>query len=239
MQYENMDIDIRSLLRAVCGDVDGIEGSNASTLGAVTARAGTVEATMLKWQVVMRVTAVEVYLQEALAHYALYDPEFLRARNVKQEWTFEDLFDHSETDSVLWAFCLRWSHGFVGKGSPQSWGTKLQKMGVPEFADGDLQTLDALWGFRHCVVHHGGKVSREFLLRHPKEAESIERDGLSAKDIVAFSASSNRFVMAIDDFIVGTFKRKLGTGRIEALQKLQMEDILDEVAAAVRELQGK
>lgn len=106
---------------------------------------------MLSWQVAMRVSAVEVYLQNALTFLAVYDPQFIRSRGSKQEWDYDAIRVASDNDDVLWTFCNQWARSFVGDGGPQRWSSALHRAGLGEFAESDLTNLEAMWAFDTCA----------------------------------------------------------------------------------------
>lgn len=179
--------------------------------------------TMLSWQVAMRVSAVEVYLQNALTFLAVYDEEFMRSRGSKQEWDYEDIRSASDNDDTLWTFCNRWARSFIGDGGPQRWCKSLQKSGLGEFSDDDVRELEAMWGFRHMRVHHAGQFTREFVSRHPNEAERLWRQGLQLEDVERWSAAAGRFVEAAEHGIAGRLKARLGSDLIDKRMHVEAE----------------
>ena len=70
---------------------------------------------------------------------------------------------------------------------------------VPESID----TMEEVWGVRHCVVHNGGRATRDFVRRHPEmglvagQLISLDED-FSREDAVD---SVTRFVECADEFI--------------------------------------
>ena len=179
--------------------------------------------TMLSWQVAMRVSAVEVYLQNALTFLAVYDAEFMRSRGSKQEWDYEAIRSASDNDDTLWTFCNRWARSFIGDGGPQRWCKSLQKSGLGEFSEEDVSELEVMWGFRHMQVHHAGQFTREFISRHPTEADRLWRHGLQLEDLERWSAAVGRFVDAAEQGIAGRLKARLGPDLIDRRMHAEAE----------------
>jgi hypothetical protein len=63
-------------------------------------------------------SAVEVYLQNALTFLAVYDEQFMRSRAAKQEWKYDEIRTASDNDDVLWTFSNQWARAFIGDGGP-------------------------------------------------------------------------------------------------------------------------
>lgn len=74
---------------------------------------------MLSWQTAMRVSAVEVFLQDALTFLAVYDEEFIRTRKSDQTWSYGEVRTASDNDDMLWTYCYRWARSFIGNGGPE------------------------------------------------------------------------------------------------------------------------
>jgi hypothetical protein len=179
--------------------------------------------TALSWQVAMRVSAVEVYLQDALTFLAVYDPDFIRGRGSEQTWGYDDFRTASDADAVLWAYCDRWARNFIGDGGPTRWAAALQRAGLGEFADADVAELEAMWGYRHMRVHNGGRFSPEFVRRHPTAAEAIWNDGLQLAQVKAWIEKANAFVRTAERAIAARLRARLGTALIEERERVRFE----------------
>jgi hypothetical protein len=185
------------------------------------------KAIMLKWRVVMQVTAVEVYLQDALTHFALYDPNLLRDRGIKKEWSYEDVYNHTEADSMLLGFCRKWAKNFVQDGGPKLWTKKLEKIGVRGYTEEDTDELEAMWGMRHMVVHNAGRMTLEFATRHPRYAEVIYNGEFAISHFSRWHLATWEFVRTTDKFIGETLRRKLGNDLIEESQELGFSQMME------------
>jgi hypothetical protein len=170
--------------------------------------------TMLSWQVAMRVSAVEVYLQAALTFLAVYDEEFIRTRGSEQAWTYDDVRSASDNDEMLWTFCHRWARSFIGKGGPHRWGKALREAGLGTFDESDVTDLEAMWGYRHVRVHEGAYLTREFATRHPEVTAALLQEGLSPARVRGWSSSADKFVAAAEKGVAGRLRAKLGPALI-------------------------
>jgi hypothetical protein len=184
---------------------------------------------MLSWQVAMRVSAVEVYLQNALTFLAVYDAEFMRSRGSKQEWDYDAMRLASDNDDAIWTFCERWARTFVGDGGPLRWSKALQRSGLGQFDDPDVIDLEAMWGYRHMRIHHAGQFTREFIQRHRGLAERLWSEGLKPADVERWSAAAGRFVDASERGIADRLKARLGAELIEQRQHAEFERQLEDI----------
>lgn len=192
---------------------------------------------MLSWQVAMRVSAVEVYLQNALTFLAVYDAEFMRSRGSKQEWTYDALRLASDNDDALWTFCNQWARGFVGDGGPARWSKALNRSGLGKFEEFDVDQLEAMWGYRHMRVHHAGQFTREFIQRHREVAERIWENGVQLSDVEQWSEAANRFVASAEGGIAGRLKATLGEDLVGERQDAEFERQMAELSARWERIQ--
>lgn len=182
-----------------------------------------IQFTMLSWQVAMRVSAVEVYLRDALAFLALFDPEFIRSRGSKQDWDYDSLRTASDNDDALWTFCDRWARAFIGDGGPERWASSLEKSGLGKFDSELVKSLEGMWGYRHMRIHNGAKFSREFITRHPALAASLKKEGLQQQDLQKWSDSATTFVDAVEKGITGRLRARIGEKEITDRENLECE----------------
>jgi hypothetical protein len=165
---------------------------------------------MLQWQLVMHVTAVEVYLKEVLTSLALFDPKLMFGRDSKQEWSYSDIREASDRDTVLREFCYRWARSMVdGAGGPYKWVRWLAGIGVPPLSDVDVATLEGVWGLRHLQVHSGGRLTPEFVRNHRMLAEKLYNEGLSLDDLLEWRDVIHRFVEGIEKAVTGRLRAQL------------------------------
>ncbi|GAB1343101.1 hypothetical protein [Gemmatimonas sp.] len=165
---------------------------------------------MLRWQIVMHVTAAEVYLKEALTTLALFDPNLMAERDSKQEWKYDDVRAATDRDSMLREFCYRWARSIVdGSGGPAKWVRWLVGLGVPALSDDDISTLEGVWGLRHLQVHSGGHLTPEFIRRHRSLADKLYREGLTLDDLLGWRALIEKFVKGVETAVSGRLKARL------------------------------
>ena len=192
---------------------------------------------MLSWQVAMRVSAVEVYLQNALTFLAVFDADFMRGRGSKQEWTYDAMRVASDNDDSVWTFCNQWARGFVGDGGPARWSKALMRSGLGRFEESDVGQLEAMWGYRHMRVHHAGQFTREFIQRHREVAERIWQNGVQLSDVEQWSEAANRFVGSAEQGIAGRLKATLGEDLIGQRQNAESERQMAELRARWERIQ--
>ena len=188
---------------------------------------------MLSWQVAMRVSAVEVYLQDALTFLALYEPEFIKSRGSKQEWDYDLVRTASDNENAMWIFCDRWARSFIGEGGPTRWGKSMEKSGLGTFNDSDIDSLEVMWGYRHMRVHHNGRFTREFVARHPQEAKRLWR--LQLQDIQTWSETAQRFVHAAEVGISGRLRARLGKDLIKEREDAEFNRQMEAMEARFQE----
>ncbi len=179
--------------------------------------------TMLSWQVAMRVSAVEVYLQDALTFLGVYDAEFMRTRRSEQPWDYDAMRLASDADDALWTFCTRWSRGFVADGGPKRWAAALARSGLGKFDAVDVTTLEAMWGYRHLRIHNGGRLARDFAVRHRSVAEALWRDGLQLATVRGWADAADAFVAAAEAGIAGRLRARLGPELIAEREQIEFE----------------
>ena len=179
--------------------------------------------TMLSWQVAMRVSAVEVYLQDALTFLAVYDPEFIRSRGSTQSWDYDAARMASDDGTVVWGFCGNWARAFIGDGGPAKWARSLEGSGLGRFAADDVAALEAMWGYRHLRIHNSARFSPEFVRRHPAVAERLWRDGLARADFDSWRETADRFVTAAETGIAGRLRARLGEALIKGREQAEMD----------------
>jgi hypothetical protein len=181
-----------------------------------------VDHTMLSWQVAMRVSAVEVYLQDALTFLAVYDSEFIRSRASVQTWDYDAIRRASDKGDAVWTFCNNWARSFVGDGGPSRWARALTGAGLGKFSDAEVASLEAMWGYRHLRIHNGGRFSPEFVTRHREVAERLWRDGLKQSDLSEWRKTADTFVGTAEQGIAGRLRARLGKKLIKQRERAEM-----------------
>jgi hypothetical protein len=170
-----------------------------------------VRRSMLDWQIVVQVAAVEVYLKDALATFAQFNPELLRGRSVKQEWSYEQVLFSAEYDRTLHDFCARWSRGFVDSGGPGKWIKQLEAMGARGYAAADADLMRLMWALRNLHVHHGGTPTPEFINQHRRYVEDHLDQLMSLSEWIDMRDASRRFVRTTDAFISERLQAVMGS----------------------------
>lgn len=166
---------------------------------------------MLKFQIVMLVTAVEVYLKDVLTTLAMFDPGLMTERESSQEWHYADIRDASDRDTVLREFCYRWARSRIdGGGGPARWVDWLKGLGVPVLGVEDIAELEALWGLRHLYVHSGRAITPEFARRHPELAEKLLAHGIDLEDALRWRSVCWSFVNLVERALVGRLRARRG-----------------------------
>jgi hypothetical protein len=160
-----------------------------------------VRRSMLDWQIVVQVAAVEVYLKDALATFAQFNPELLRGRSVKQEWSYEQVLFSTEYDRTLHDFCARWSRGLVDSGGPVKWVKQLEAMGARGYDVADVDLMRLMWALRNLHVHHGGMPTSEFINQHRGYVEDHLDQPMGLSEWIDMRDASRRFVQTTDAFI--------------------------------------
>jgi hypothetical protein len=181
-----------------------------------------VRQTMLSWQVAMRVSAVEVYLQDALTVLAVRDHEFMRTRRSKQQWDYDTARAASEHEDALWTFCNRWARSFVGDGGPARWAEALTASGLGKYDPNDIVSLEAMWGVRHMTIHDGGRLTREFASRHGQVAHRLSFAGVQLDLVQDWLATADRFVREAEAGILGRLDAAAKKGPLSKHQQVTL-----------------
>lgn len=182
-----------------------------------------VQYSMLSWQVAMRVSAVEAYLQDALTFLAVYDDEFIRSRKSLQQVDYDSIRSSSDYDRTLFDFCSRWARNFVGDGGPRRWIESLRGAGLGRFGSTNLSQLESMWGYRHVRIHNGGRLTPEFATRHPEVTERLGEHGLTLSDFEAWSKEADSFVGEAESGIAGRLRARLGETLVAARERAEFD----------------
>lgn len=151
-----------------------------------------------EWDAVMLVTFTEAYLEDVLAACAALDPELMS----KSEQTvgYLDVRTATSVEELLDEIRHRWARNFVDDGGPKRWIERLVRMGARGYESNDAETLEKLWGIRHVVVHAAGRITRDFVRRHPRPGYQI---GARLQiDTADFRSPVFSFVDTTDSFLV-------------------------------------
>ena len=158
-------------------------------------------ATATLWQVVMLVTCVEAYLQDLLAIAASVDPKLMDES--QQVAPYADVISSTPLDELASELRARWARGWLRKGGPTSWISRLKKMGARGYPDGLAPRLELIWGIRHVVVHAAGIATANFVKRHPGFAATAgDRVRVGLRDFGAFIESVKDFMEPTERYFI-------------------------------------
>ena len=158
------------------------------------------------WHVVMVVTFVESYLEDVLADAAGEDPS-LMAKS-EQAVTYADAVAAESLAALRTEIRHRWSRNFVNDGGPPRWIDRLTRMGASGYERDLGMSLDEFWGMRHMVVHSAGRVTPDFVRRHPSLKRTIgTRLDTTKEQILYYSRQALALVSVTDKFIARRFQR--------------------------------
>lgn len=121
--------------------------------------------TLTLWQVVMVVTCVEAYLQDALAAAASVDPELMSKS--EQRAPYADVVAATSLEVLAKDLRARWARGWLSDGGPSRWIERLTRMGARGYPNDLGHRLERVWGIRHIVVHTAGVATADLVKRHP------------------------------------------------------------------------
>jgi hypothetical protein len=158
-------------------------------------------ATAHLWQVVMLVTCVEAYLQDLLALAASVDPTLMAES--QQVAPYGDVISASSLDTLANELRARWARGWLSKGGPTRWISRLEKMGARGYPPGLAPRLERIWGIRHIVVHAAGVATTDFVKRHPGVvAAAGDRVEVGTKTFGAYIQSAMDFLEPTERYLV-------------------------------------
>ena len=153
------------------------------------------------WQVVMLVTCVEAYLQDLLAIAASVDPKFMAES--QQVAPYADVISATSLDELASELRAQWARGWVRKGGPTSWISRLEKMGARGYPDGLAPRLERIWGIRHIAVHAAGIATADFVRRYPGVvAAAGDRVQVGSKAFGAYIQSAKDFMEPTERYFV-------------------------------------
>jgi hypothetical protein len=161
-------------------------------------------ATATLWQVVMLVTCVEAYLQDLLAIAASVDPKLMDES--QQVAPYAEVISATSLDELASELRARWARGWLRKGGPTSWISRLKKMGARGYPDALAPRLELFWGIRHIVVHAAGIATADFVRRHPGVvAAPGDRVKVGSQAFGAYIQSAKDFLEPTERYFVGRY----------------------------------
>jgi hypothetical protein len=180
------------------------------TLDEAAARTARLEHTirvMTHWIPVMLVSFVETYLVDVHVELAAVDTTLVEAS--EQTVTLADTVAFSTLDELRAELRGRWAKAFVNDGGPRIWLTRLTARGVRFDSNQLPEVLEQLWGTRHLVVHNAGRVTREFMLRHPTLSGTVGVPlRISIDRIARWINTASDFVGSVDASYAGRIEAK-------------------------------
>jgi hypothetical protein len=121
-----------------------------------------------RWFLVIMVTIVETFLQDALAYAEFRHPSFVLKSDRKIGYA--EIGSAASVEGLRGEFCQLWATGWLRGKTPAEWLAGLSGMGAkfppPEITAG----LDVMWQVRHCVVHNAGLATHDFARLYPARA---------------------------------------------------------------------
>ena len=161
-----------------------------------------------EWYVVMQVTFAETYLHDVLVACAVVDPALMAES--KQTASYQDILGATSIDELANQLRSGWARNFIDRGGPSTWVDRLTRMGATGFPSDIAEKLEQVWGIRHLVVHSAGRITTEFVRRHPslgfKGGDSLK---LSKDPVLAYIGNVGAFVKVVDAFLIARYGSKL------------------------------
>jgi hypothetical protein len=156
------------------------------------------------WQVVMLVTCVEAYLQDALSAAASIGPELMSES--QQLAPYADVIAATSLDELANELRARWARGWLRNGGPTRWISRLAKMGARGYPEDLAPRLELMWGIRHVVVHSAGVATAEFVKRHPRAVRAAGvRLRVGNRDILGFLEAIKGFMTPTEEFLLARY----------------------------------
>jgi hypothetical protein len=152
------------------------------------------------WQVVILVTCVEAYLQDLLAIAASADPKLMA--DSQRVVTCAEVISATSLDGLASGMCAQWARGWLRKGGPSSWISRLEKMGARGYSADLAPRLERIWDIRHVVVHAAGVATADFIKRNPGVAVAGGRVQVENRDFGAFIESAKDFMEPTERYFV-------------------------------------
>ena len=155
------------------------------------------------WQVVMLVTCVEAYLQDLLAIAASVDPKLMD--DSQQVAPYADVISATSLDELANKLRTQWARGWVGKKGPESWISRLKKMGARGYPDDLAPRLELIWEIRHVVVHAAGIATAKFVKEYPGFGATVGvpiRLSVEDERFSAFLHSAREFLEPTERYFV-------------------------------------
>lgn len=157
-----------------------------------------------EWGCVFLVTCTETYLQDALSYFAGLDISLMN--DSEQRASYKEVLSASSLDELAEELRGRWARNVIDGGGPSKWAERLKKMGASSLENFDLQLMEELWGSRHLIVHRAGKVTRDFLDRHPSCAKALGDQLVIPSDkLPKYIVSVGDFVKMVEGFLVSRY----------------------------------
>ena len=161
------------------------------------------------WMGVMTVTITETYLHDVLVFCASLDQALMGRSD--QSATYDEVVAAGSLQALADELRSRWARNFIDRTGPRGWIERLTKMGSRGYPEGLGDWMEELWGIRHIVVHRAGKVTPDFLRRHPHvHVSSDEKVGVDLISTVEYLKNAETFVRVTDAFFS---RRYLSTSR--------------------------
>jgi hypothetical protein len=161
-----------------------------------------------EWYSVMEVTFAEAFLHDVLVECAAVDPQLMS--DSKQSASYEELQGAASLEDVRLQLRGRWAKNFIDRGGPSTWLDRFTRMGAKQFPEGLADRLEELWGVRHLVVHHAGRLTNDFIKRHSTfTAMNDGRLSLDKQKVLGYVQDVSTLVEVVDRFVVNRYGDRL------------------------------
>ncbi|HEY3566672.1 MAG TPA: hypothetical protein VGP73_01970 [Thermoanaerobaculia bacterium] len=153
-----------------------------------------------EWGCVMLVTCAETYLQDALSYFAGLDSTLMNDSD--QKASYREVISAASVDELAEELRGRWARNVIDDGGPRKWVDRFRRMGAATLENFDGGPMEELWGSRHLIVHRAGKVTRDFLSRHPNCAAAVgDQLVIPWQKLSEYVKSTRAFVVTVEQFL--------------------------------------
>jgi hypothetical protein len=121
-----------------------------------------------RWFLVIMVTVVETFLQDALAYAEFRHPLYVLESDRKIGYA--QISTAESVEGLRGELCQLWAKGYLRGKTPSAWCAGISKKGAKLPPPEVIAGLDVMWQVRHCVVHNAGLATHDFARLYPTRA---------------------------------------------------------------------
>jgi hypothetical protein len=158
----------------------------------------------LEWSTVILATCVETYLQDVLVFCAGLDSKLMG--DARQTATYEEITAARSTEELAEQMRAKWARNWVDDGGPARWVDRLKRMGARGYTESLPGLLEVLWGMRHVVVHRAGRITPDFVRRHPQLGVAAGERFNLRDELPPYFNGVIEFVRITDEFFVQRYR---------------------------------